>query len=582
MRRNLKQKYLVFLVMLSFIVIGLYYSYAIFVSKQLQENVTYVKTASSLVTLNGDKQVQVLPNSEKEATLIIENSMGTQAYYEVFFKKSDTNIQVISSEFKGLIEPKERKVVKVLIINKNNIDTEIEFSLKVSDEEKIDKEINESIINSTNSFDHSGANKPSLNNLNLIPVIYKQESDTEGYWYKADQSNVNSLWYDYDSGIWANAVLVDDTNYRKYQKKEVNTEIENGDILGFYVWIPRFKYVILNNSNYTNYEQNYNVIFENKNEQTGTIICHDAVSNSDDAHLYSEVCYDTKYAKIYDNLSSYTHPAFQNKEGFWISKFLVSEGNGYRTIPNANMLKKNISDAITISENILDDKSHLLTNMEYASVLILTNSQYGKSSNKNYFTKDNYTFKRVYNNSNIYNVTGCSSEYNNFSKSFTSSITKTCFAYNDLTNYTHISNSVNYPIYEIGPGSSSTGTIYGVYDMANIDGELVAAFTVSKNGEVLIETPYRDLYSYNNYIGKISSSKTINNLYRYKLGDGIKENFRTISEYGMWQGGSLEHKIDSGVMLRGGNGEVKGASIYTTNIVSINAEAPFRVSISVN
>ena len=45
----------------------------------------------------------------------------------------------------------------------------------------------------------------------------------------------------------------------KYKNSPIGTEIEIGDILGFYVWIPRFKYYVINNSNYTNYERITNV-----------------------------------------------------------------------------------------------------------------------------------------------------------------------------------------------------------------------------------------------------------------------------------------------------------------------------------
>lgn len=575
---NFKQKYIVFLVMICFIAVGLYYSYAIFVSKQLQENVTYVKTASSLVKLS-ESEYNIPKLSQKEVTMTLTNSSQSDTYYEIFLKKDETNIEVTSENAKGHLNGNESIEIKVLIDNKNNVDVPISFFLKTGDEETIDKEIKYSYINVTKSFDHSNANKPKVNNNYLIPVIYKQDDDKNGNWYKADEGNTDSLWYDYDSGIWANAVLVREDSYKAYQKANVNTIIKEEDILGFFVWIPRFKYVVLNNDNYTNYEQLYNVIFEKNNNSTGTISCTDKISTMDDTHLYSEVCHDVKYNKIYDNLSSYTHPAFYDREGFWVSKFLISEGNGYQVIPDATMLKKNILDAITIGESVVDNNTHLLTNMEYASITILTNSQYGKSNNTNYFNQNNYTFKRVYNNSNIYNITGCSSEYNNFSKSFITTKTKNCIPYNDLTDYTHISNSVTYNIGEVGSGASTTGTIYGVYDMANTDGELVAGFVADKDGNILYETPYYDVYSYMNYIGKISSSKSISNLYAYKLGDAIKENFRTITEYGMWQGGTLEQMVNSGVILRGGKGDSKSSSIYTATVVGTNYEAPFRVSI---
>ena len=71
----------------------------------------------------------------------------------------------------------------------------------------------------------------------------------------------------------------------------------------------------------------------------------------------------------------------------------------------------------------------------------------------------------------------------------------------------------------------------------------------------------------------------MNNIYRYKLGDSIRENFRAIRDNGMWQGGLLEQNVNSGVIVRGGNGDIKNASIYTASINNINYSAPFRVCI---
>ena len=63
-------------------------------------------------------------------------------------------------------------------------------------------------------------------------------------------NNKDGIWYDYDHFLWANAVLVSTSNYQKYLNSPINEEIQYGDILGFYVWIPKYKYTIMNNSNY--------------------------------------------------------------------------------------------------------------------------------------------------------------------------------------------------------------------------------------------------------------------------------------------------------------------------------------------
>lgn len=575
-KSNFKQKYLVFLVALCFISIGLYYSYAIFVTKQLQENVVLLKTKQNFLDydINGSKEVKVLPNDMKTVTLNIQNNGTKSSFYEVFMQNENGVKVTTSDKTKGEIEKNAKLSMTINIANTLNSSSKVLFKVLSSTHDDIIKEIGYNYINEEENFDHSHANKPNLDGLKLIPVVYQVINDTEGDWVIADKTNKNSLWYSYEHGMWANAVLVSDKVYKKYQNKSVGDIVNLDETEGLYVWIPRFKYVIMNNSSYTNYEKLNNIIFEEGVNKTGTVSCIDALSSEENMHIYSEVCNDVMYGKIYDNLSTYTHPAFTS-EGFWVSKFLI--GNNTKSLPNVIFVKKNINDAVMDSESLIKGKTHLLTNMEYASIVMLSNSMYGKSGNSNYLNKDNYTFKRIYVNTNVNDVTGCSTEYNKYSKNFITMLNSNCIAYNDLTSLSHVANSINYPIGQLGPGSSSTGTIYGVYDLANRYGELVAAYSVSLKDDV--NASHYDLYSDNAYTGLISSSKSISNLYRYKLGDAIKENIRSLSENGMWSSGMLEQKTN-GVIIRGGNGDIKNASVYTSSMVDIDTISPYRVVIS--
>jgi hypothetical protein len=209
--------------------------------------------------------------------------------------------------------------------------------------------------------------------------------------------------------------------------------------------------------------------------------------------------------------------------------------------------------------------------MEYGAIILLSNSAYGKTNNSLYQSDDNYTFTRIYANTYESEVTGCSSDYTNRSKGIITELSKKCITYNNLTNYSHISNSVSYPIGYIGPGASSTGTINGVYDLASINGEIVAAFVANENGTINTNIKKYDLYSYNDFIGRVGTSSNIYNLYRYKLGDGIREHFRNFGENGMWNSGVLNQNNNSGVIVRGAN-----SSIYSTSIEDINYVGAYR------
>jgi hypothetical protein len=569
MKLSLKEKYLIILVVLCFISIGFYYSYAIFVTKQLQENVVVVKIDNNRLDLkvnDNDNKISIKSHKSEDIKISLSNSHDTSYFYLVSVKGLTTGVKVSSiDEIEGEILALSKKEIMVHVNNTTDNDIELEFIAKVSNNENIDKDLEYYYINEDDNYDHSGANKPELNGLKLLPVNYRNTSDKEGYWYKSDITNQTDLWYSYENGIWANAVLLSDNNYNKYKDKLVGEIIENSDILGFYVWIPRFKYYVINNSNYTNYERITNIVFEKGNNSTGTIKCDDKISNQNDTHIYSEICYDEVYDHIYDNLSTYTHPAFNNKKGFWVSKFLV--GSNEKPLPNVSMLKKDIKEANTISGK---HNSHVLTNMEYGAIILLSNSTFGKTGNKMYFTDNDYTFARIYANTYENNVTGCSSDYSNRTKNFITENSNKCITYNDLTNQTHINNSVNYKIGYIGAGASSTGNISGVYDLASIDGEIVAGFIADSNGKSISLKKY-DLYSYNDYIGKVSSSKNIYNLYRYKLGDAIRENFRNFCEHGMWNSGTLNQNVNTGIIVRGNE-----ASVYSASIEDIKYQGSFR------
>ena len=577
MKLNFKEKYLIILIALCFVVIGLYYSYAIFVTKQLQENVVVIKSINpnNSLKVNGkNNEIEINSRNNQDITITFDNKDSFNYYYLVLVKGIKTGVKVQSNDqVNGIINGNENKSLVVHIDNGTDEKVKLVFTIIMSNNPDIDKEVGYSYINSTFNYDHSHANKPEMGNLKLIAVNYHKENDKEGYWYKADVTNEKSIWYDYDNGLWANAVLLSDENYKKYQKMDIDTPIEFSDVLGFFVWIPRFKYSIINNSNYTNYERMNNVIFENKNNHTGTVSCVDKISNNSDKHIYSEVCSDNVYNRICDNLSTYTHPAFGNKNGFWVAKFLIGEGE--KILPNVPILKKKIDEVSSISTKF--NNSHILTNMEYAAIVLLSNSQYGKTGNEIYNNKDNITFTRIYGNLYEHNVTGCSSEYSVYSKNFITEKTSKCIEYNDLTNLSHYSNGVYYPIGYAGAGASSTGNVNGVYDLANIFGEMVSAFVASEDGIVNTNLKYYDTYSYNDYIGRVSSSSNIYNLYRYKLGDAIREHFRTFNENGMWNGGVILQNKNTGILVRGGNGNPNDVSVYTVSIEDISLSFPFRI-----
>lgn len=256
------------------------------------------------------------------------------------------------------------------------------------------------------NMDATCVNKPDLYD-GMIPVYY-----SEGEWRVADKTNSskNQLWYNYGESRWANAVMVNNTNY---VDSEVGTVVLQEDILGYYVWVPRFKYKLWNDGNeisdsYNAYEKGIDIVFESGVNSSGTVKC------------VGDKCGSKKNEYL-------THPAFSNNlRGFWISKYEISEGNKYipnvqslrnETLDNYKTLMSELSTTYGISNSV---DSHMVTNLEWGATLYLSHSKYGVcvdnkcdsiSTNNTYVSesdKGDTTTRNVY---GVYDMSGGTPEY---------------------------------------------------------------------------------------------------------------------------------------------------------------------------
>ena len=344
-------------------------------------------------------------------------------------------------------------------------------------------------------------NKPNSPDLvdGLIPVVY---NETTSKWVKADSTNENNSWYNYDEKKWANAVLVTSVNRSIYQNAKSGEEILDNDILAFYVWIPRYKYKVWNKDkvigtdSYNAQTTGIDVIFEKDKAKTGNITCTDYsfAIPSGNKNSPNEVCSGT-------NGDYYTHPAFtfgdNELRGFWIGKFelssetpTVDKGGGNsstltaRILPNVNSWRKNtVSNFSTVIQNMQNTNniyglptsksvadSHMIKNMEWGAVAYLTNSSYGRCSGK-----------------------GCDEVTNNDCNTYITGIgADTVSASNSLTTCTTDANKYNG---EKGVLASTTGNVYGVYDMSGGAHDYVMGNMSSTS----------DSYTFNNTYAKFSS-----------------------------------------------------------------------------
>ena len=401
-------------------------------------------------------------------------------------------------------------------------------------------------------IDSSGANFPDLVD-GLIPVVY---NETTAKWVKADITSSTSTygWYDYTQKKWANAVLVTETNRSTYQSATAGTEITDSDILAFYVWIPRYKYKVWNKDkvvgtdSYNAQTTGIDIVFEDGTSTTGTIICNNYSYSApaSTAGSPSETCTGS-------NGDYYTHPAFTfgNTEvkGFWIGKFELSsetptatDGGGSSTtltpriLPNVISWRNNkLSNFSTVIQNmqassniygLSTDKSttdsHMLTNMEWGAVAYLTNSNYGRCSNG---TCTEVTI----NNCSTY-TTGIGAGTVSASKSST-----TCTTEANKYNGTK------------GVLASTTGNVYGVYDMSGGAYEHVMgnmsktadAYTFNGYTAGFASSWYND-YSNQKYVNTYaiissSSDRTTQKAYNAgRLGDATGEVVLSTSDSGGW------------------------------------------------
>lgn len=595
---NIKKEYVMLFVMVNFLIVGLYYTYGIFVVKQLKDDVSSISINSSVVFIKSNDlvndSIKVAANSEKSIDIDITNISIVKQYYRILHTKVDTGVAVYktSGDQVGEILGSETKKITVVIQNNTDKDVDVSFKCQESSVEYFDKIMNYSYINDSLNYDHSGATNPKdYLPSNMIAVYYEATSNTEGIWRIADVNNQDkdNIWYDYDNYRWANAVTIIPERREELLKSAPGTEIAMSDINAFFVYIPEYKYYIVSANGETSLEKPINVIFKGDKYTNlkGTVSCVDSISNNVDKHLYSEICNDTTYGNIYNNLSTYHHPSL-SKEGMWVSKFASSYSSSATIRPDVSLstssnistgnIRKmtgennpygfantsNFNDKTWLYDNMKGYQTKAIDSMEWGAILILTNSPYGKSTNSMYLNDTIKSWSRVYSNASNY-FTGRSTNYTTSSTSINVSSLKDVY-YNDLTVVTHKTNAIEYPIGYKGAGASTTGTIYGIYDMAGGQAKTVMGIFMNEDGTspLTVDDSFYTKYSYVPYSGEITNSELANYLQVFKLGDGVLEHVRNYSLNGQWQNGNITLN-NKGIMQRGGTFN-KNGSIFTVNV----------------
>ena len=311
----------------------------------------------------------------------------------------------------------------------------------------------------------------------MIPVTYNGTN-----WVKADTS---SEWYNYDNQEWANAVTVTETNRATYMSAPAGTEILMEDINTMWVWIPRYEYM------YTNLGDQYAGGTQDLPGEIKVNFLSGTSTTPSDAVNYK------------------VHPAFtfgtDQLTGLWYAKFETSIletctpnvgdiNTGCDVTTFTLQIKPNVTSwrgarVSTFFQSIrgmqtdkyatygfANDTSyniHMSKNSEWAAVAYLSQSKYGKYGNPNYEGVN----KEIYQNKSDEYITGMS---------------------NGTPSIDIVNTQVTYDTPDTGYGASTTGTIYGVYDMSGGTWEHVMANynnTIASSGfQSLPEEKYYDIY----------------------------------------------------------------------------------------
>ena len=347
-------------------------------------------------------------------------------------------------------------------------------------------------------------------NEGLIPVVFDTANGTtnvkNGTKVKTIGKN-DSNWYNYSEKKWANAVLVTNTSRSKYLNTSGVT-VSESDILGYFVWIPRYRYKIwITGVSSSGKEQEIDIIFEGKNETK-------AVATQTGGY--------------------YTHPAFTfgntELDGFWIGKFETGgTANEPKVKPDIRALvNQNIStqfatalkfaggtqsgSTVTFNGNStygLTSKtdSHMLKNSEWGAVAYLSHSKYG--ANREVYINNSSGLYTGRSGGNVPGSTPINGTYTD-----QTSTTQ----YNSYGFYTWDGYLLNYntntrsSTRDLNKVASTTGNIYGVYDMSGGAYEYVMGNynnTIGNSGfTTLPDNKYYDVYSSDVFTG--TSTTNIN------------------------------------------------------------------------
>lgn len=500
----------------------------------------------TIATLMGDNG---LINKAKDAKIKTEiASIKEEIQTDILGKQAENNGNISDDSLKeilenyGVLSDEEKLTDKTLTTTKGSYEIKVSDIFNGTTVKDSPKEPTFTTV--ANAPDTTGFNKSNtyyvawdLNEVGTeyIPNEIQMESEN------GTKNSAPSNWYDYTQGVnhWAN----------------VKTTGGGNDC--YWVWIPRYAYKVPTRSSKaetieikflkddTNIPIGETTEITNTTPTPGTWVVHPAFTNEGNGGFGNLTgIWVAKFeasSSIADDLTNLTNAQIVEK--------IANDGGSdadtdlkVRVIPNVTSWRgitvnniftvcRNLTETGNSLENTSKLNSHMMKNTEWGAVAYLSRSVYGKNGevwNNPY-----------YNNTTNYSpITGLCGNKTNGKDNAT----------------TNMSNTVKYN--EIGGGNASTtGNVYGIYDMAGGAWEYVAGYlseiTALTNYTTLAsaDPKYKDVYA-----GTSSNGTTNYNANTGKYGDAVYETSSSgNSNTGSWDSSHSHFPVSSSpVFERGG------------------------------
>lgn len=389
---------------------------------------------------------------------------------------------------------------------------------------------------------------------NMIPVKYTGDINHAEWTSLANREDAahQGEWYNYNQKQWANAVTVKPETLSKYRGQ--NKVVDQADILGYWVYIPRYAYEVMRRDGTDKPvpAQNFLISFE----KTTTPKRVPAACPEQGKDYRTECYLDRDYIKGKPSAQGTwaTHPAFtfgkKELNGIWFAKFettgsvqqptvlpnekhINSNTNGVGKIKirafyeiakslgvkdQANTAGMTLAGVTPNNNNLSRYSSHLVNNTDWGAATYLSASNYGAGYNG---VQINGDYVRINDNDIKYysSITGCGPSANGSNKKYYGNRVKVdgkmknvpvAFGAQSACNVSNTQYAYNGTL---GQLASTTNNPTGIYDMSGGGNERVAAAYnestqqmiereyIGGNGKIAIysantKPPYTNLYNF--------------------------------------------------------------------------------------